>query len=132
MVKVSSSRIDMEDARIDQAILKDYAETKTAPSISAGVLTLNMALGNVFEVSLNANITTLTISNPSPTGNACSFTLIFTADGTARTVSWPAAVKWPGGTAPTLTSTSTKKDFFTFYTSDAGTNWYGFTAGQNY
>ena len=132
MVKVSKSRIDLEDARIDQALLKDYGEIKTAPSISSGTLTLNLALGNVFEVSLNANITTLTISNPSPTGNACSFTLVFTADGTPRTVTWGASVKWSGGTAPTLTSTNAKKDFFTFYTSDAGTNWYAFTAGQNF
>ncbi|TRZ51801.1 hypothetical protein D4R99_03865 [bacterium] len=131
-VKISSHRVDMQDSRIDQALLKDYGEIKTAPAISAGTLTLNLTTGNVFEVDLNAAVTTLTISNPSPTGNACSFTLIFTADGTARAVTWGASVSWPSATAPTLTSTNGKKDFFSFYTSNAGTNWYGFIDGQNF
>ena len=78
----------MEDKRLDQAVFKDYGEIKAAPSISSGTLTLDLSTGNVFEVDLNANITTLTITNPSPTGYACSFTLVLTADGTARTVSW--------------------------------------------
>jgi hypothetical protein len=131
-IKISKSRINLGDNRLEQPLLQDYGEIKTAPSISSNTLTLDLTTGNVFEVSLNANITTLTISNPSPTGNACSFTLIFTADGTARTVTWPGSVSWAGGTAPTLTSTNAKKDFFVFYTSNAGTNWYGFTSGQNF
>ncbi|MFZ3043828.1 MAG: hypothetical protein WA058_01835 [Minisyncoccia bacterium] len=131
-IKISAARIDLGDNRLDQAILKDYAETKTAPAISAGTLTLDLSTGNVFEVALNAAISTLTISNPSPTGNACSFTLVLTADGTPRTVAWGGSVSWAGGVSPTLTSTNGKKDFFTFYTSNAGTNWYGFTAGQNF
>src|SRR3989344_8162018 len=99
MTKISAARIDMQGSRLDNAILKDYGEIKTAPAISGGTLTLDLSTGNVFEVSLNANITTLTISNPSPTGNACSFTLVFTADGTLRSVTWGASVSWSGGTA---------------------------------
>lgn len=106
-------------------------ETKTAPSISAGTLALNCANGNVFAVSLNANITTLSFSNVPTTGTAYALTLSFTADGTARTVTWGAAVKWPGGTAPTLTSTNGKVDTFVLTTWDSGTTWYAFTAGQN-
>lgn len=106
-------------------------ETKTAPTISAGTLTINCASGNVFAISLNANITTLTFTNVPTTGNAFAVTLAFTADGTARTITWGAAVKWPSGTAPTLTSTNNKVDTFVLYTFDAGTTWYAFTAGQN-
>jgi hypothetical protein len=58
-------------------------------------------------------------------------TLVFTMDGTARTVSWPVSFYWPGGTAPTLTSTNGKKDVFTFFTSDGGTTWLAFISGQN-
>jgi hypothetical protein len=47
-------------------------------------------------------------------------------------VTWGASVKWAGGTAPTLTSTNTKVDIFTFVTWDAGTTWYGFVSGQNF
>ena len=106
-------------------------ETKTAPSISAGTLTLDCSSGNVFAVSLNANITTLSFTNVPSSGTAYGLTLALTADGTARTVTWGASVKWPSGTAPTLTSTNAKVDTFILYTHDGGTTWYAFTGGQN-
>jgi hypothetical protein len=84
----------------------------------------------VFNVSLNANITTLTIQNIASSGTVSSFVLSLMADGTARTVAWPASFKWPGGTAPTITSTNGKVDVITAFTTDAGTNWYAFTSGQ--
>ena len=113
-------------------VIKDYGETRTTPTINVGTLTLNLENGNVFGVALNANITTLTIQNPSASGTACSFTLAFTADGTPRTVTWGASVKWAGGVAPTLTSTNGKVDIFVFVTWDAGSNWYAFVSGQNF
>lgn len=106
-------------------------EVKTAPTISAGVLNLNCALGNVFHVSLNAAITSITFSNIPASNTAYGLTLAFTADGTARAVTWPAAVKWAGGTAPTLTSTNAKVDIFVLTTWDAGTTWYSMIGGQN-
>lgn len=106
-------------------------EAQTAPSISAGTLTINCAAGNVFSVNLNANVTTLTFTNVPTSGTAFALTLSFKADGTARTITWGASVLWPGGTAPTLTSTNNKVDTFVLYTFDAGTTWYAFTAGQN-
>lgn len=108
-----------------------YAETRTAPAIAAGVLTVNLNNGNVFDVVLNANITTLSITNPPASGTSFSFVLQLTADGTARSVTWGSSVKWPSGTAPTLTSTNGKVDTFIFITDDGGTNWYAFVAGQN-
>lgn len=115
---------------LNTATFIDYEERFTSPTISAGVLTLNLANGNVFDVALNAN-TTLTISNPPAANNAGSFVLIFTADGNPRVVSWGASILWPGGTAPTLTSTNGKKDVFGFISLNSGTNWYGFIGGQN-
>jgi len=51
-------------------------------------------------------------------------------DSTARTITWPASVDWAGGEAPTISAGSGEVDVFVFYTSDGGTNFYGFTAGQ--
>lgn len=104
---------------------------KSAPSISAGTLTLNLASSAVFEVPLNANITTFTIQNIQSTGSTSSFVLALVADGTARTITWPTSFKWPAGVAPTLTSTNTKKDVFFFFTYDGGTTWQAFICGQN-
>jgi hypothetical protein len=111
----------------------DYTEPKTSPYFSSGTLTLNLNDAQVFEVSLNQNITTLTISNIDATSNTVNaFTVIFMGDGTARTITWPAAVKWPNATAPTMTSTNGKKDVLSFLSLDNGTTWLGFVGGQNF
>ena len=41
------------------------------------------------------------------------------------------AVDWADGTAPTISTSNGADDFFVFATSDGGTIWYGFTAGQD-
>ena len=123
---------NLQDNELIRAKLRDYSETVSSPTISAGTLVLNLETSNIFTVSLNAAITTLTISNPPASGSGGSFTLILTADGTARAVTWPASIKWAGGTAPTITSTSGKVDSFSFFTSDGGTTWQGYVGGQNF
>jgi hypothetical protein len=122
--------VSYEDNLVVRPTLKDYAETRTTPSISSNTLTLDIENGNVFEITHNSNITTLTISNPPATGNAGSFKLILKQDATGgRTIAWPAAVKWAGGVAPTLTTTANAINILTFLTTDAGTKWYGFLNG---
>lgn len=113
--------------------LTNYTEKGPTATISSGTLTLDLATATHFEVSLNANITTLTISNiPAPSDGVVAFTVKFTADGTLRTISWPGTVKWPGNVAPTMTSTNGKIDVITFISYDAGTSWLGFVGGQNF
>jgi len=107
-------------------------EVKTAPAIASGVLALNCASGNVFAVSLNAAITSITFSNIPTTGTAYGLTLALSMNGTAYAITWPAAVKWPSGTAPTLTSTNAKVDIFVLTTWDGGTTWYAMVGGQNF
>lgn len=116
---------------LDEGTFKNYKEVYSSPTITTGQLTLNLNNGNVFNVNLNANITIMTISNVPSNSFAANFSLIFTADGTARGVAWAPSIKWPSGTAPTLTSTNGKRDVFSFVTLDGGTNWYGFVGGQN-
>lgn len=113
-------------------LLTTYSETRTAPTIAAGALTINLALGTHFDVALNANITSLTVSNPPTTGTAGAFTIAFTADGTVRTISWPASFRWAGGVAPTMTGTNTKVDLISCVTYTAGTTYFCVIAGQNF
>ncbi len=110
-------------------IFESYRETRTSPSISSNSLTLDLNNGNIFNVNLNANITTITINNPPSSQFVGNFTIIFTADGTPRSITWPASVKW-SGSAPTLTSSNGKIDIFNFISYDGGTNWYGSIGGQ--
>jgi hypothetical protein len=116
---------------LDKPRFQAWRETFTSPAISSGTLTLDLSGSNFFKVSLNAAITTLTISNVPTSSMAAAFTLEFTADGSARAVTWPASIKWPSGTAPTLTSTNGKSDTFVFYSVDGGTSWKAFVSGQN-
>jgi len=111
--------------------VKNLSEVSASATISTNTLTLDLSTATTFYVSLNANITTMTISNAQSPG-VSAFTLILTADGTARAVTWGGSILWPSATAPTLTSTNGKKDVFSFLTLDGGTNWYGFTGAQNF
>lgn len=107
------------------------SETYTAPTITSNVLTINLALGTIFNVANTANITTFTISNPvASRGN--SFTLVITANGTPFTQAWGSSVVWAGGVAPALTTANGKRDIITFMTNDGGTTWFGMVGGQNF
>ena len=90
-----------------------------------GAQTINWNAGNVQEQTFTGNIT-FTFSN----GNAGAiYVLTCIQDATgARTVTWPAAVKWPGGSPATLTAAANSKDSFMFYFD--GTNY--LNIGQAY
>ena len=125
---------DMRDAVLTRPEIRDYAETSPTASVGAdGVLTLDLEAGNVVEVTLIANVTTLTLTNPPAPGRAGAVTLILRQDATGgRTVGWPASVKWPGGTAPTASVAAGAIDIYTLVTRDGGATWYGMTAGQGF
>ena len=107
-----------------------YNETYVAPTSSSNATTIACESGNYFKHTLTEN-TTFTFSNPPASGTGYSFILHLIQDSSARTVTWPGSVDWADGTAPTISSSSGADDFFVFATSDGGTIWYGFTAGQD-
>jgi hypothetical protein len=97
-------------------------------STPTSTITLDLANGSVQIITLGGNIT---YTFPTPVAGK-SFILVHKQDGTgSRTVTWPASVKWPAGTAPTLTSTASRADKFVFTAID-GSSWLGSVAGQNY
>ena len=115
-----------------QLDLRSYIETETAPTISGNSLTLDLSTGSIFDVALNNNITTLSITNvPATASRAVSFVIIFTGDGTARAVTWPPSFRWVNNLPPTITSTNGKRDVFAFLSTDNGTSWNAFVSGQN-
>lgn len=89
--------------------------------------TIDLANGTIQLLTLTANCT---FTFPTPAAGR-SFLMLLRQDATgSRTATWPATVKWPASTAPTLTTTASRLDKFVF-TAD-GTNWYGSNGGQNY
>lgn len=118
-----------ERARIDTAgtfsLSNDYKENVLTANTGSSY-TINLANGTVQILTLTANAT---ITMPTAVAGK-SFVLLLKQDGTgSRTVTW-STVRWPGGTAPTITTTASRQDIFSFFSD--GTNWYGSTAGQNY
>lgn len=98
-------------------------ETKTT-TVSSN---LNLANGNYFSHTVSGS-TTFTVSNVPITGTAVSLIFDITNGGSAA-ITWWANVKWPGGSAPTLTSLG--RDVLGFYTYDNGTTWSGFVLGRD-
>ena len=104
-------------------------EDSEAITSSSGAATLDLSASTNFTHTLTENVT-YTFSNPAASGKASAFTLKVTQDSTARTIAWPSSVNWAAGTAPTISADSGAIDYFVFITTDGGTNYYGFTAGQ--
>ena len=70
-----------------------------------GTTTVDWKLGNHIDFTFGAFNETFTFTAPA---NPAVFTMSLKQDGTgSRTATWPATVKWAGGTAPTLTTTAT-------------------------
>lgn len=109
------------------------AEKVNTVASSGASLELDLADGNIHDVTLDANCTiTFTAFAHTGAGVAHAFTLILRQDGTgSRTVTWPGSVDWPEGTEPTLTTTASAVDVITFLSVDDGTTLLGFVSGQD-
>ena len=113
------------DNLVTRATLKDYAIEGSAIGNTGAAETLDLSVANFFSATQD-EACTFTFSNPPASGDFGAFVLELT-NGGAFTVTWPASVDWPGGTAPTLTASGV--DQLVFTTRDGGTTYFGFVAG---
>lgn len=98
----------------------NYVESVVAIGNSGTTQTLSLTNGTVQTVTMTGNCT---FTMPTATAGK-SFILIATQDGTGSRTAVFTSVKWPGGTAPTLTTTATTGvDILTFVAN--GTSWFG-------
>jgi hypothetical protein len=95
-----------------------------------GAITLNLNDYNQFRMTLDGNVTLVTISNPPSTGNAGSFTLVLQGNGTAYAFAWPASINWVNGT-PAVPSTNGNCSVYTFVTWDGGVDWLGLVVAED-
>jgi hypothetical protein len=103
----------------------NYVETLYSANTSTAI-TVDLTNGTVQNLTLTGNAT---ITMPTAVAGK-SFIIILSQDATgSRTVTW-STVSWPSATAPTVTSTASKRDIFSFFSN--GTSWFGTTLGQNY
>jgi hypothetical protein len=103
---------------LNAGLAVDGPYKQTAEAV--GALAIDLATGNYFTKTIAGN-STFTFTNPPASGTVGSFTLELTHS--SGTVAWPATVKWPADTAPTLTAGKTH--LFIFVTDDGGTRYRG-------
>lgn len=100
--------------------------TETAFTANTGTaITIALTNGTVQNLTLTGSPT---ITMPAAVAGK-SFIMYLRTGAGGFTVTW-STVKWPAGTAPTITSTASRMDIFSFFSD--GTNWYGVTVSQNY
>ena len=114
------------------AKLASAQEYTAAHNFNATTLTS----GNSIAWDLSANqvarlvlSTNGTMADASNKVDGAVYILLVTQGTGSNTLAWNATYKWPGGTAPTLTTGSAKSDIFTFISN--GTSLFG-VASQNY
>lgn len=105
----------------DNRAFISYGAVHNALGSISGAQTINLQSGNFVSATIAA-ATTFTFSNPLASPNASSLMIELTNGGNF-TVIWPASVKWPSGTAPTLTTNGI--DVLVFISDDGGTTWRG-------
>jgi len=113
------------NAALTNPTVTNYVETPYSANSSTAI-TLALTNGTVQIITLTGNAT---ITMPTAVSGK-SFIMFLRQDATgSRTVTW-STVNWSGGTAPTITSTASKQDIYSFFSD--GTSWYGVTVGQNF
>lgn len=118
-----SAKADGGDATL--VLPSDWNASHTAPELTAtaevtvaGATTVDWTTSHTKDHLTGASNITYTFTAPA----ARAWLGIRLKQGaTARTVTWPAAVKWPANTAPTLSGAG-KTDMITFYY-DGTTYW---------
>ena len=89
---------------------------------------LDLSQASTFHHSMNQGLNNITLTNVTA---GQKFVLRLTQNATATgTVSFFGGVRWPGGTVPTLTATTSKTDVFGFLCVVSG-SYDGFIIGQN-
>ena len=104
-----------------------YTTLTNSPSVSAGAVTFNCALADIFATTLvTGTPTAITMSN----ARAGSYVIrLKQSAGGSATVTWSTTIVWAGGSAPTLTTTGNYSDIITLIYD--GITWRG-TATLNF
>ena len=105
---------------ITTPVITGYTETAPALTNSSTAVTLSLSSGTVLSYTLTGNCT---FTMPTATSGT-SFILKLIQDGTGSRTATFTGVKWPSGTAPTITTTaSTGLDILSFVCINSV--WYG-------
>ena len=111
----------MTNKTLTNPTVTNYVESVVAIGNSSTAQTLSLTNGTVQTVTLTGNCT-FTM----PTATAGKSFILIVSTGAGSFTGTFTSVKWPSGTAPTLTTTASRWDILTFVSD--GTYWYGNSA----
>jgi hypothetical protein len=108
---------------------------------SGAAVSIDLRQGAYFQQTLTAATTFTTTAASIPAAPLVGSFILHLSNCAGNPISWNFAdssgvasglrIRWAGGTAPTLTSTTATRDILGFYTLDSGSNWYGFVLGKD-
>jgi len=137
-IQISSGQIagNAGDGAWQNVVLQDYKvkflDMGSVGDSVANPTEIGLNAGNSFRLALTDSISAITFLNAPGTDDQYELTMIVEQGSGPHSITWPASVKWPGGTAPTLSSTSGRVDIFKMITVDQGVTWYAWIVGQDY
>jgi hypothetical protein len=120
LVNLGSSQT-LTSKTLTNPTVTNYVETLQAVGTVGSTSTLALTTGTVLTATLTAS-TPCTFTMPTATAGK-SFILKLIQASSGMTTATFTSVKWPGGTAPTITATASAVDILSFVSD--GTNWYG-------
>ena len=112
---------------------KGISEEAVTVTQSSGTVTIDLAQGNFFEFTLTENVTGWTFSNLATSGTASSWIIKITQHASsAKTIAYPAAIKWAGGTDHVMSTATGSIDIVSMFTIDGGTTVYANIVGKGF
>lgn len=125
--------LDAQGNDISNPNIVDYSVESAGPSSASGTLTLDYTTGPDFDVTLDENVTTITLSNLPASGTLGKISLSLTQDGSgSHTVAFPAGWLWPSGSAPTMPAVAGDDLEIIIWTRDGGTTVKAADIGQEF
>ena len=107
------------------------AHTKQDITQTTASLAIDCSLGMTAEISLQANVTSISFTNW-PSGAQGVLTLNITNTGSFTMTGWPGPYTlWPQGVAPSTTLGASARDTYVITSSNTGDHYKGFIAGQH-
>jgi hypothetical protein len=120
-VSLGSTATSLGNLTTANVTVTNYIETLNAIGNSSTAQTISLVTGTVQTCTLTGNCT-FTM----PTAVAGKSFILILSTGAGSFAATFTSVKWPSGTAPTITTTASRWDILTFVSD--GTNWYGNSA----
>jgi hypothetical protein len=132
IVADQSGNVTLPGALLGNVLMQGQSSAVTSVNANNASTPLTLSPNAVFDVAATLSTTFTFASCPNNAGYMYQFIVRFKQDATGgRVPTFPAAVKWPGGTQPTETATANNCTIYGFMTFNGGTSYEGFVISPN-